>query len=83
MLKLLFQHVDIFYKYRSFFCLRNTRSEAWFTPLDHFTLRSMKNSYHLNNTLKYLSSKLLPDDLNGSNASPIAPQNENFVNLPG
>ena len=34
------------------FCSRNTRSQAWFTPLEHFTLKSTKNSYHLNNTLK-------------------------------
>ena len=54
--KLLFQNIDILYTYRSFYCSRSTRSLAWFTPLEHFTFRKTKNSYHLNNTLKYLSS---------------------------
>ena len=63
----------------SFFCSRNTRSQAWFTPLEHFTLRSTKNSCHLNNTLKYLSFKLpfpIARYRNGLNASPITPRNE-------
>ena len=48
----------IFSVYTGLFFSRNTRYLAWFTPLEHFTLRSTKNSYHLNNTLKYLGSKL-------------------------
>ena len=57
MLKLLFQHVDIFYKYKSFFLFEKHWILGMVYTSRTFHFKKHKSSYHLTDTLKYLSFK--------------------------